>query len=230
MATLEAAQELAQSIVSVATGAGMPTAALITDMNEPLASAAGNAVEVLNAVDYLTGARRDQRLHEVTLALCAEPLVSGGLAADLESARAALQRALDSGAAAERFERMVAALGGPTRLLSEARARLPAAPLTQAAPALRQGFVTAIDARAVGLAVVELGGGRRRANDAIDPAVGLTEIAGIGAEVGPDAPLALVHARAAAAAHAAAARLASAYVIGDVAPPRARAVITRIAG
>ncbi len=228
MPSLTAARELAQSIATVATGAGVPTVSLITDMNEPLASAAGNALEVLNAVDYLTGARRDSRLHEVTLALAAEPLVARGLAADLDAARAALQRALDSGAAAERFERMVAALGGPSALLSEARARLPAAPVVVAASASHAGFVTAIDARAVGLTVVELGGGRRTASDGIDPAVGLAELAGIGAEVGPGAPLARVHARDEAAAAAAAARLRAAYSLGDAPPPRGPAVIERI--
>ena len=96
-----------------------------------------------------------------------------------------MQRALDSGAAAERFERMVAALGGPTDFLRARTTLLPRAPvLVDAAPRAR-GFVDAIDVRAVGLAVVELGGGRARAADAIDPAVGLTELAPIGAEVGP---------------------------------------------
>ena len=225
----EGARELAQSIATVATGAGTPTVALITDMNEPLASAAGNAVEVLNAVDYLTGARRDPRLHEVTLALAAEPLVARGLARDLDDARAKLQRALDSGAAAERFERMVAALGGPAGLLSQARALLPGAPVVRPAPASRAGFVQAINAREVGLVVVELGGGRRRASDSIDPAVGLTELAGIGANLRAGEPLALVHARDEAAAAAAAARLAAAYAIGDAAQARGPAVIERIA-
>jgi thymidine phosphorylase len=229
MSSFAGAQELAQSIATVATGAGVPTVALITDMNEPLASAAGNAVEVLNALDYLTGARRDARLHEVTLALAAEPLVARGLARDLADARARLQAALDSGAAAERFERMVAALGGPANFLRDARALLPAAPVVRPAPPPRAGFVRAIDARALGLAVVELGGGRRRPSDAVDPAVGLTEIAGIGAEVGPDAPLAMVHARDEAAAAGAAARIAAAYEIGDASPPRAPAVRARIA-
>ena len=229
MASLSAARELAQSIATVATNAGVPTVSLITDMNEPLASAAGNALEVLNAVDYLTGARRDPRLHEVTLALACEPLVARGLAADLGAARAALQQALDSGAAAERFERMVAALGGTPRFLSEARARLPSAPAVVAAPALRAGFVTAIDVRAIGLAVVELGGGRRTAGDVIDPAVGLTELAGVGAEVGPDAPLAFVHARDEAAAAAAVARLQAAYRVADAPPTRGPPVMERIA-
>ncbi len=113
MATLPGSRELARSIVDVAVDAGLPTTALITDMNEPLASAAGNAVEVENAVGYLTGAHRDARLHEVTVSLGAELLALCGLARDLAAARGALERALASGAAAERFERMVAALGGP---------------------------------------------------------------------------------------------------------------------
>jgi len=229
MPTLEGARELAQSIATVATGAGTPTIALITDMNEPLASAAGNAVEVVNAVDYLTGARRDPRLHEVTLALAAEPLVARGLARDLTEARAKLQRALDSGAAAERFERMVAALGGPAGLLGDARKLLPVAPVVRPAPAPRSGFVQAIDAREVGLAVVELGGGRRRASDSIDPSVGLTELAGVGKELRAGEPLALVHARDEEAAAAAAARLAAAYRTGEARPERAPPVIERIA-
>ena len=229
MPTLEGARELAQSIATVATGAGTPTVALITDMSEPLASAAGNAVEVLNAIDYLTGARRDPRLHEVTLALAAEPLVARGLARDIETARAKLQRALDSGAAAERFERMVAALGGPARLLGDARKLLPVAPVVRPAPAPRSGVVLAIDARAVGLAVVELGGGRRRASDTVDPAVGLTELAGVGQNLRAAEPLAMVHARDEVAATAAAARLAAAYRLGDERPERGPPVIERIA-
>ena len=230
MATRESARELAQSIASVATGAGVPTVALVTDMNEPLASCAGNAVEVRNAVDYLTGARRDARLHEVTLALAAEPMVARGLAADLSAARAALQRALDSGAAAERFERMVAALGGPSDILSRAAAILPQARFVAPAPALRAGFVESVDTRSVGLAVVELGGGRRTAVDAIDPAVGLTELAGIGAEVGPGALLALVHACDEAQAAAAIARVQAAYRIAEAPGARGPVVIERIVG
>ena len=126
MPTLRGSRELAESIATVASGAGLPTVSLITDMNEPLASAAGNAVEIRNAVDYLTGAKRDARLHRVTLALGAELLALSGLASDVEAARAALQRALDSGAAAERFERMVAALGGPKDFLSQGPRRSPA--------------------------------------------------------------------------------------------------------
>src|SRR5579872_4751906 len=230
MATLDGARDLAKSLAHVATGAGLPTDALITDMNEPLASAAGNAVEVLNAVEYLTGARRDARLHAVTKALGGQLLALGGLARDAAEGEAAMEKSLASGAAAERFERMVAMLGGPSGFLDKAPSLLPKAPVLVAAPPARRGVVVEIDVRAVGMAVVAMGGGRARAADTIDPAVGFTALAGLGAEVGPDAPLALVHARDDAQAKAAGAALAAAYSIGD-APPAAHApVIERIAG
>jgi thymidine phosphorylase len=215
MATIEGTRELATSIAAVASDAGLPTVSLITDMNEPLASAAGNAVEIRNAVDYLTGARRDERLDRVTIALGAELLALAGLARDPDAGAAALKRALETGAAAERFERMVAALGGPNDFVSRAHAILPRAPvLVEATPAM-SGFVVAIDVRAVGLTVVELGGGRSRAADAIDPAVGLTELAPIGAQVGPDTPLARVHARKPEQAEAAVRRLRAAYRLDE---------------
>ena len=100
-------------------------------MNEPLASAAGNAVEIRNAVDYLTGARRDERLDRVTMALGAELLALSGLARDADAGAAALRRALETGAAAERFERMVAALGGPKDFISRADKALPQAPVAR---------------------------------------------------------------------------------------------------
>ena len=123
MATLDGARELAASIAMVANDAGLKTVSLITDMNEPLASAAGNAVEVRNAVDYLTGARRDARLDRVTIALGAELLALSGLAHDVDAGAAALKRTLETGAAAERFERMVMGLGGPKDFVSRAHAR-----------------------------------------------------------------------------------------------------------
>jgi len=228
MPTLAGARELAESIARVATAAGLPTIALITDMNQPLASAAGNAVEVQNAVDYLSGTR-DSRLHAVTLSLGAELLALSGLEPDVAAGRAALERSLSSGVAAERFERMVAALGGPKDFLRQARA-LPAAPIVRPVLPQRAGFVEAIDARAVGLVVVELGGGRARASDAIDPAVGLTRLAGLGAEVSADAPLALLHARDEGRADAAMARLRAAYRIGDAPPALSPPVVARIVG
>ncbi|HLW89746.1 MAG TPA: thymidine phosphorylase [Roseiarcus sp.] len=230
MATLEGARDLARSLAHVATGAGLPTDALITDMNEPLATAAGNAVEVMNAVEHLTGAKRDARLHAVTKALGGQLLALGGLVEDAAEGEAEMEESLASGAAAERFERMVAALGGPRDFLKKARSLLPKAPHIAPAPAPRRGFVEAIDARAVGMAVVALGGGRARAADTIDPAVGLTDLAGLGAEVGPDLPLAFIHARDDAQAATASAALAAAYRIGDTPPTRHDPVIERIVG
>jgi thymidine phosphorylase len=230
MATLDGARELATSIATVANDAGLKTVSLITDMNEPLASAAGNAVEIRNAVDYLTGERRDKRLDQVTMALGAELLALAGLAQDADAGAAALRRALETGAAAERFERMVAALGGPTDFISRAEKELPQAPVLVDATRETRGFVTSIDVRAVGLAVVELGGGRSRAADAIDPAVGLTELAPIGAEVGPGAPLACVHSRSADQAEVAIQRLRGAYRIDEAPLPPGDPVIERIVG
>ena len=230
MTTLDGARELATSIATVANDAGLPTVSLITDMNEPLASAAGNAVEIRNAVDYLTGARRDERLDRVTIALGAELLALSGLAHDADAGAAALRRALETGAAAERFERMVAALGGPKDFISRADKELPQAPVLIDATPETRGFVASIDVRAVGLAVVELGGGRSRAADEIDPAVGLTELAPIGAEVGPDAPLARVHARSADKAEAAIRRLRAAYRLDEAPLSPGDPVIERIVG
>jgi thymidine phosphorylase len=195
MATFEAAKELADSLVGVANGAGLRTVALITDMNEPLASVAGNAVEVRYAIDHLTGKRREPRYHEVVLALGAEMLVLSGLATDLEAGRAAIDRAIASGAAAERFARMVVALGGPADLLDHPDRHLARAPVVREVAPAAEGIVTAIDTRALGLCVVGLGGGRKRVEDRIDPAVGLTDLAGVGTEVGRSRPLGRLHAR-----------------------------------
>jgi thymidine phosphorylase len=230
MSTLEGSRELATSIATVANDAGLPTVSLITDMNEPLASAAGNAVEIMNAVDYLTGARRDTRLDMVTMALGAELLALSGLAHDVDAGAGALKRALESGAAAERFERMVAALGGPANFIARVREMLPQAPVKVDAMPETRGFVASIDVRAIGLAVVELGGGRSRAADTIDPAVGLTELAPIGAEVGPNAPLARVHARNADQADAAIRRLRAAYRLDEAPISSGDPVIERIDG
>ena len=176
--SLEAARELARTLVEVANGAGLRCSALLTDMSQCLGRTAGNALEVREAIDVLTGQASTSRLREVTLALAAELLVLGGLAEDEAAAAAAAARALDSGAAAERFARMVVALGGPADLLERPDRHLPEAPVRHAVHLERAGVVAAIDARALGLAVVGLGGGRRRVTDPIDPRVGLAEVRG----------------------------------------------------
>ena len=228
MAREKEARDLAKTLVAVANGAGLKTTALITDMDEPLASAAGNAVEVMNAVCYLTGKQRDARLHEVTMALGADLLVTGGLAKTAAEARKALQRSLDNGTAAERFGRMIAELGGPADLLEQPAKYLAAAPIQIEVYPDRPGFVTAIDTRAIGIAVIGLGGGRRMASDAIDHRVGFTELAGKGVSVDRDKPLAIVHAKDTASADVAAAALLAAYSLGELASESGKPVRARI--
>ncbi|MCQ0990491.1 thymidine phosphorylase [Jiella marina] len=215
MAAEEDARELATSLVAVANGAGMKTTALLTRMDEALASAAGNAVEVENAVRFLTGDHRDKRLEEVTLALAAEMLVLAGLAEDREAGRAAAERTLDGGAAAETFGRMVAALGGPADFVERFADHLPRAPIVRPVLSQEAGTLAGVDARALGLAVVELGGGRTRPEDEVDHAVGLTALARLGQAMVRGEPLAMVHARSEAAFERAAARVHAAYELAD---------------
>ena len=228
MSDVEQARALARSLVSVATGAGLPTTAFITDMDQPLCSAAGNALEVVHALRYLSGAAREPRLHAVVLALGAEMLVMGRLAADRTDGLAKMERTIASGAAAERFGRMVAALGGPADLLERSSAYRRDAPVVQEVWAERPGIVTAIDTRAVGLAVVALGGGRRRPGDGIDPRVGFSALGLLGGST--EAPIGIVHAADVASADAAAGSLRAAYTIGDALFAPRDPVIERLTG
>jgi thymidine phosphorylase len=230
MATFEDAVELAGSLATVATGAGLPTTALLTDMNEPLASAAGNAVEVRYAIDYLTGARREPRMHEVTVALGAEMLLTGKLASSLPDGKARMEQAISSGAAAEKFARMVAALGGPKDMMERSDKHLGQVDVVRAVPAPANGIIDAIENRGLGLAVVALGGGRTRAADPVDHAVGLTGLAGLGAKVAKGDPLAVVHARTETAAEAAVAAVTAAYRLADAAPRKGPVIAKRLEG
>ncbi len=229
MATLDDSRALAQSLVKVANGAGLPTIGLITDMNEPLGTAAGNALEVQLAVDFLTGKRIDPRMWDVTVALSAEMLVIGKLKPDFFSAKAAIEAAFTSGKAAEIFGRMVTALGGPADFVEKADSYLAKAPVVRQVFAPTAGTIAAIDARAIGVAVVGLGGGRTRPQDPIDPAVGFSALAGLGDLTGPDRPLGIVHAASEDAADAAAAALIAAYTLGDK-PVRGPSVIEKVTG
>jgi thymidine phosphorylase len=223
MPDADSARELGRAIVDVASGNGLPAAALITDMDRVLGRTAGNALEVREAIDHLTGAAADDRLLEVTLALSAELLRLGGIDADPAEA-------LRSGAAAERFAAMVAELGGPADLLEAADRHLVTAPVVVAALPERAGLVGGVDVRAVGMAVVRLGGGRRHEAESVDHAVGLSEVAAPGEHVGrADRPLAIVHARDEATAQRAVADLRAAYVIGDQAAPGRPAILERLA-
>ena len=209
--------ELARAIVAVARGNDLACEALLTDMDQVLGRTAGNAIEVRESLAALANSRAaEPRLIEVTLALSATLLRLGGLFDDDAAARTAAADALTSGAAAERFARMCAALGGPPDLLEDPDRHLPRAPHALEVFPPEAGRVRAIAVREVGVAVLELGGGRLREDGAIDHSVGLVDVAGLGEEVGQGArPLAVVHARDAATAEQAAQRLRAAFDVGE---------------
>ncbi|MEM1232604.1 MAG: thymidine phosphorylase [Pseudomonadota bacterium] len=193
MASEAEARELALSLVGTANGAGCPTRALITDMSQPLLPSLGNALEISDIIAILRGEARGP-IVEVALALGAELLTMAGLSETEAAANLSLTRALQSGRAADRFARMIAAQGGPSSLLERPDDHLPRAGARRPVPAPAEGFVAAWDGAALGHAVVALGGGRRVETDRIDPAVGLSHVAPIGTSLEADAPVAFVHA------------------------------------
>ena len=225
MGTQETAEELARSIIGTAAKAGLKTHALITDMNEVLGTTAGNALEIEESILYLQNARRDARLDDVTLSLCAEMLVVGGLEEDRDIARARCDEAVTSGRAAEVFGRMVHALGGPADFVDEYFQYLVKAPVVRAVHAV--GVVTRVDTRAIGNAIIELGGGRRKVGEALDLSVGFSEIAPIGTMIDGHTPLAVVHAASDADADKAEKNLLAACQLGE-SSPKSRPVISEI--
>jgi len=227
-ATLPMAKELAQSIVGVASGAGLHCTALVTDMNQVLGWTAGNAIEVRESIDILHGRPAEPRLLEVTLALAAELLHDCGLAGSVAEGLANAQAALADGRAAERWAKMVAALGGPTDLAERIDEHLPLAQVELDVSPPRAGHLARMDVRRIGIAVMELGGGRRKAEDRIDFAVGLSAFASLGDTVGPDRPIARVHARTQDAARAAAEAILAAVEIADAPPERAPTIVDRV--
>ena len=229
MKTMDRAEALARALVSTAQGAGCMTSALITDMSQPLATAAGNALEVIEVMETLTGTSVNTALWDLTAALGGEALALAGLAADPEDGAARIEQALESGAAAEVFGRMVAAQGGPADFVERWPDRLPSAPVVMEVPALEDGFVAAIDGEALGHVVVRLGGGRLREGDKVNPSVGLSDLAGLGEEAGAGVPIAMVHAATEDAARAAVAAVQAAYRIAGVAPEEPPLVLKRIA-
>jgi thymidine phosphorylase len=224
------ARDLAQSLVAVANRAGLPTVALITDMDRVLGRTVGNALEVAETVGYLKGeGTRNPRLHEVTMALAGEMIVLGGLAPSAAAGRARAEAALDDGRAAEIFGRMVSALGGPDDFLEHSPRYLARTPVIKPCTADRSGHVAGMNARDVGVAVVALGGGRAHADDAIDPSVGLTDVIDVGAAVRAGDLLCAVHAASEADADEAIVLLRQAIRIEE-APPAARPVVLERVG
>ncbi len=223
------AQDLARQLVTIANDAGLPAIALLTDMNTVLGRTAGNALEVAEAVSCLTQRDGDPRLWELVQRLGAELLVMSGLVPGPDAARSRIAEVRATGAAAERLAAMIAAQGGSADFIDKPGRYLPRAPVRCAVPPARRGFVRSMDVRAIGLAVVELGGGRRTPNEAVDPAVGFAEMCATGEEVGEDRPLAVVHAATQADARDAADHLRAAVVLGDAPPTLPPLVLGRIA-
>ena len=221
------ARELATRLVETAAETGLRASAFLTDMSEPLGRSAGNALEMHEALGILRGEPADARLMEITLTLGIEVMVLGGLAANAGAARAELTKSLATGTAAERFARMVASLGGPADFVERPGRYLATAPVIVEVPAPGDGFVTAIDTRALGLAVVALGGGRTSPGQAVDHAVGLDRLASVTQPMRAGAPLARVHAASADAARQAMLAVTRAYAIGE-SPPRRPALFERI--
>jgi thymidine phosphorylase len=228
MAKAEDAEALARSLVRVANGAGVKTTALLTDMNEPLADCAGNAIEVQNAVDFLKGQKSGTRLEEVTLALGAEMLVNAGVELDQAEALGRCAKVLASGQAAEIFGRMVAELGGPTDFMDKAKSYLPRGRVEIPVLAAQDGYLAECDTRGLGLSVVALGGGRQRPSDTIDHCVGLSGFRPLGTKVAKGQPIAFVQANDEAAATEAAKAVAGCYRISEAQPAATPVIGLRI--
>ncbi len=228
MAAPEDALALAEALVNTSQGAGCMTSALVTDMNQPLARSAGNAVEVIEVMEALTGEDGSSELMRVTVALGGEVLALGGLAADAADGEGRVPRALETGQAAEVFGEMVAELGGPSDFVERWRDRLPAAKVMVDIHPGEAGHVAAIDTRALGEAVVRLGGGRLKQSDRIDPAAGLSDIARIGDRVDPRTPLLRIHAATEEAARAVAADLRGAFTLSETEVPPPPVIHERI--
>ena len=225
MESLDKARELASSIIGTAGRAGLRTHAVITDMNEVLGSTAGNALEIEESIRFLRNEVREPRLDEVTIALCAQMLLVSGQATGRAEAVARCEDAVSSGRAAEKFAAMVEGLGGPGDLLENHQGHLSRAPFVR--PVMARGIVQSVNARAVGNAIIELGGGRREVGQALDLSVGFSDIAAIGVELDANTPLAVIHAASEDDAAIAEKNLLAAVSLGDEAPA-ARPVVYEI--
>ncbi len=213
-AEMSMAEELASSIVAVANGAGLTTSALITDMDQVLGNTVGNALEIQESVLFLKN-ECESRLREVVLALAAEMLHLSGLTESYEEGLQKADESLTTGAAHEHFAKMVAELGGPTDFMDVSLSYLPAPSITVPCLAEQAGIVTAVDTRAVGVAVIGLGGGRQRASDKIDHSVGFSAVAHVGDMVAKGDAIGCVHAKDQDAADAGIAALRSAFTISE---------------
>lgn len=177
------AEKLANSLSHTAHAAGLPLQAVLTDMNSVLGHSAGNAVEVLEAVDYLTGTYREPRLHDITCQLARAMLRLSGLAHSDDIAQDMINQALNSGKACEIFGQMVAAQGGPKDFVARASHYLPKAAQIVELRAPHAGTLVGMDTRAIGVQLIEWGAGRQKVGDSINHAVGLDRLVGVGTKL-----------------------------------------------
>jgi thymidine phosphorylase len=208
------ARDLASNLIEVAELAGLPSRALITDMNQPLAHSAGNALEMLETIEFLRGGFRQPRLEEVIMSLGCEMLLLGGLAKNKKSARFMLNGVIETGLAAESFARMVSMQGGPADLVERPEKYLSPAPLVRPLAAQIDGGIELMNTRAIGQAIVALGGGRNVADDIIDHRVGLADFCLVGDTVNKGDPLVMIHAADETSWQIAAQTLTEAIIIG----------------
>ena len=230
MTGIEEAETLARSLVAVANGAGVRTTALITDMNEPLADAAGNALEIENCLAFLRGEKTGTRLETVVLSFAAEMLTTSGLVTEPAEAERLARNAVQSGAALENFGRMIRLLGGPGNFVEHPQSYLAKAPFILPVEADRDGFLQACDTRAIGMEVIALGGGRTRPDEPIDHRVGFSGLKPLGTKVAKGEPFAFVHAADSDRAEQSRARLLEIYAMGEEAPAGRPTVLSRISG
>jgi len=219
MSSMDKAKELARSIISIAASANLKTHAIITDMNECLGETAGNALEIAEAMAYLRNENRESRLDEVVMALTSEMLIVTGMESSREDARKKTENAVTSGKAAEAFDKMVQALGGPANFVDTYATHLPRAQYEIPVFADKDGYLSAVDAFAVGNSIIELGGGRRKLGAKLDLSVGLSSVAAVGSLINKHRPLAIIHAANEASAAAAAEMIRGACAVSDSPPP-----------
>jgi pyrimidine-nucleoside phosphorylase len=226
MKTPEKARELARTMIDIGTQMNRKVTALLTDMDQPLGRAVGNALEVVEAVDMLRG-KAPADYTEVTLALTAEMLVLGGKAATAQQARGLLQRAVEDGSALRKLKEIVQAQGGDPLAIDD-YSRLPQAGATADVVSPADGFVTGIETEAVGLAAVALGAGRQKTDSIIDPAVGFTLLRKVGEPVKAGEPLVRVHYNDEKPLKDVKERLLAAYRFGPVALPPRPLIVERL--
>jgi len=218
MKTEERARELAEALTGVGRAAGVRTVALVTDMNQPLGRAIGNRLEVIECFETLKG-RGAEDLTTLSIELTAQMLLAGGACEEADEARERVQRALADGSGINLFRESIRLQGGDPRVVDDYMI-MPASAHTENFTATRAGFVTRLDAEAVGVASMMLGAGRVRAEDTIDPAVGILLIKKIGDRVDESEPLAEIHYNGDGGLGEARRLLAEAFRIDDHAPAR----------